>query len=575
MSMLYLKQFRELFLSAVKTFYKEGVISLVKKAAEYLLPRKYKYSPPCYSAEVNIKIQNLEYKPFFTIIILLEDIKNLTKIITSIKNQWYKHYEIILIEDLVNSNYNYNTLNNELNIKSITLEPAFDLKRRILKEANGEFILFMNSECLLSPDLLYKITLRLNKSKSQVLYFDEDVVDTKGNHNLPFFKPDYSYHLLLSFNYFGICFCVDKHLFNKIDCLGDYNGYNLLYDISLQCIENTKRIDHIPEVLFHNLQQRKLNTDSKSVEVVNDHLKRKRILAKVEFDNSLGCNDVIYSLPEPKPFISLIILTKDKLNYLRRFIKSIITKSTYPNYEIIIVDNRSEKKETIEWLNKAQKLYDNLKVVKADFQFNWSKLNNKGIKASQGDVLIFLNNDMEVISNDWMERMAGDALQPEVGTVGALLLYKDYTIQHAGAVVGLIGWCNHLYRFSKVNKKKHRPFVSPLYKRNILASTGACLCVSRKVIEDIGMFDERYCITDGDIEFSLRAFDRGYINVYNPYVRLFHYEGKSRSNNVLQTDLDYAKKVYIKYLENGDPYYNKNLSLYTPEPKIKLFSLKR
>lgn len=554
--MISYRRFSELFFSAMKKIRKEGIASVVKKTAEYIYHKKYKYKHPVFSDDIRQKIDNLPYKPLFTIIIAdSENCKYLNEILHSADSQWYTNFDVYLVSE------NSTNIPEKYKDKISSIEKIKDFSK-------GDFIIFLSDDSVLSPDCLYEIALEVNQERYDLLYFDEDVKKSKSKYINPVFKPDFSYNLLLTYNYFGSCICINKNLLKNMQINKDYSLENILYDISLRCTEYNGSVRHIPKVLFHKLYDDSDDNNLEAVEIVRNHLNRKNISAEVTFDRRLNCTDVRYNLPDVAPLISLIILTKDKLNYLKNFIESIIDKSSYKNYEIIIVDNNSEKEETLEWFDKIQKQFANIKVITSNCKFNYSKLNNTGIAETAGDVLIFLNNDMEIISHDWMERLAGDALQTNVGIVGGLLLFKDYTIQHAGVVAGLSGWCGHVYRFQKPTTKS-TPFISSLYKREVLANTGACMCVSRKVLNDIGTFDERFEITDGDVEFSLRAIDNGYVSVFNPYVKLFHYEGKSRGNKVLESDLSLAEVVYKEYWASGDPYFNTNLSLYSLKPKIK------
>lgn len=242
------------------------------------------------------------------------------------------------------------------------------------------------------------------------------------------------------------------------------------------------------------------------------------------------------------------------------------TKTDYPDYEILIINNNSVEKETFEWFEK-QKLRSSVRIVNANYEFNWSKLNNHGVREASGEIFVFLNNDTLVISEDWLQRLAEKALREDVGTVGGLLLYQDNTIQHAGVVIGLGGWADHIFKGMNPNHFGS-PYISPMVTRNVIASTGACLAISKKTLEKIGLFNEDFIICGSDVEISLRSIEHGLVNIYDPHVKLYHLESKSRSSYIPPIDFELSKFFYGPYLEKGDPYFNRNLSLNNLAPKL-------
>jgi GT2 family glycosyltransferase len=265
--------------------------------------------------------------------------------------------------------------------------------------------------------------------------------------------------------------------------------------------------------------------------------------------------------------VSIIIPIKDGWQMTDACIKSIVEKSSYKNIEILILDNNSVNSDTIKWLAEAPLVYNRLKTIKASFDFNWSKLNNYGIKHSKGDVYIFLNNDTLVISEDWIERLCENALRSRVGAVGPLLLYEDGTIQHAGVVVGLGGWADHVFRREEP-QFTIGPYLSPAVTRNVLAVTGACMCVSRQTLEEIGLFNENFIICGSDIEFCIRAHEAGKYNIYNAFVKMYHLESKSRDGYIPPIDYKLSWKYYKPYLLNIDPFFNPNLDINSTNPRI-------
>ena len=344
----------------------------------------------------------------------------------------------------------------------------------------------------------------------------------------------------------------------------------------LRLTEKTDKIFHIPQVLYswrETESSTALNAAAKpyahesGLKALNEHLSR-RYGEGAAWCESAEWNfvyDVRYRLPRDVK-VSIIIPTRDKPGLLKTCIDSIIEKTSYAHYEIIIMDNGSSEKEAVRYLDKIKG--DRVKVVSAPYAFNWARINNHGMEEATGDLFVFLNNDTVVISADWLQRLAEKAMRKEIGTVGAMLLYKDGSIQHAGVVVGMGGWADHVFKgFKPVHYGS--PFISPVITRNVLASTGACLAVSRDTIDRIGPFNEDFIICGSDVELSIRAYKHGLRNIYDPHVQLYHLESKSRENiQIPESDFHHSAAHYRDFLENGDPYYNPNLDLQSLIPAV-------
>ena len=351
------------------------------------------------------------------------------------------------------------------------------------------------------------------------------------------------------------------------------------YDLLLRMSECAENIVHVPEILY---SWRTLPTSTSTnaaakpyaqtagQKAVQAHLDRTlgKDVARVEETENLFVYDVRYNIRE-WPLVSIIIPTKDHADDLQNLLSSLFSKTIYEKYEIIILDNNSEKEETKKYFSEIQEKNENIKVVDAKYKFNWSKLNNQGIRVAKGDVLVFLNNDVKIIEAEWLQRLVERAVQPDIGIVGGLLLYEDGTIQHAGVVVGMGGWADHVFK-GMMPIHRGTPFISPMVARNVTACTGACIAVARDVIEKIGGFDERFIICGSDVEFCIRAIDEGYRNLYVPQIKLYHYESKSRDSYIPQIDFDLSDIMYSGYRNGGDPYYNKRLRLDTCIPEVRV-----
>ena len=442
--------------------------------------------------------------------------------------------------------------------------------------ASGEFIALLDHDDEITADALYENVLLINEHPdADMIYSDEDKITEEGRRHSPLFKPDWSPDTLLSQMYTCHLGVYRTELVREVGGFREGFEGSQDYDLVLRLTEKTSKIYHIPKILYswrETASSTSFNPASKpyahesGLRALNEHLSRvyQKDEAWCESTKWDFVYDIRYKMPDEIK-VSIIIPTRDKLKLLSSCLDSIMNKTSYTNYEIIVMDNNSTEKETKQYFKINS---DRIKIVNASYDFNWAKINNHGMEVSTGDVFVFLNNDTTVISEDWLQRMAEKAILKDVGTVGALLLYEDGTIQHAGVVVGMGGWADHVF---KGFKPLHygSPFISPMITRNVLASTGACLAVARKTIERIGRFNEDFIICGSDVELSIRAHKHGLRNIYDPFVQLYHLESKSRTNiQIPEDDFRHSAHTYREYLESGDPFYNKNLDLHALIPAV-------
>lgn len=531
------------------------------------------------------KVQKISHSIKFSIIMPVYnvEIKWLDKALESIRKQTYKRWEVCIADD-ASTDFRVQEYLKQVDDKRVKIkfleknQGISGASNEAASMATGDYMLLMDNDDELHPDALYDFCKDIMKTKADILYSDMDMIDTEGNHSAPLFKPDWSPDLMLSQMYLGHLVGFKKELFEL--CGGfqrEYDGAQD-YDLILRMSESATYISHIPKVLY---SWRTLptstaaNADSKPYaqtagqRAIQAHLDRKLGdgSATVEETENLFVYDVRYNINK-KPLVSIIIPTKDHVDDLRAAIDSIFSKTVYDKYEIIILDNNSEKKETMDYFKEIQMKYDNVRVEEAKYEFNWSKLNNQGIQMAKGDVFVFLNNDIEILEPSWLQRLVEHAVQPNTGVVGGLLLYEDGTIQHAGVVIGIGGWADHVYK-GMMPIHHGSPYISPMVARNVTACTGACMAISRSVIEKIGRFDERFIICGSDVEICIRALDEGYKNIYVPQVKLRHYESKSRDSYIPKIDFKLSDIMYSGYRKGGDPYYNINLSTDTCVPQVK------
>ena len=440
--------------------------------------------------------------------------------------------------------------------------------------STGEYIALLDHDDLYTPDALYWNAKAIMETGADVLYSDENHLALNGLYINPFYKPDFSPDLLYSQMYICHLLVFRKELFESIGGYrAEYDG-SQDYDLMLRFYEKTDKICHIPRLLYAWRESENSTASNSGAKpyahtagknALDSHLKRKYgSKAYVEETEDTFVFNPRFPLKN-KPLISIIIPMKDHWEMTDACIKSIVDKSSYRNFEIVILDNRSEKEDTFRWFAQIQKM-DAVRVIKADMEFNWSKLNNFGVRHAKGDVFVFLNNDTLVITEDWLERLAENALRPEVGVVGGLLLYQDNTIQHAGVVVGMGGWADHLFK-GMAPIHYGSPFVSPIISRNVLAVTGACMAVSKSTLEKIGPFDEEFIICGSDIELCIRAHEHGLLNRMDAKVQLYHLESKSRDSYIPEVDFQKSAIAYAPYRDNVDPYFSINLDRNSTTPR--------
>jgi glycosyltransferase involved in cell wall biosynthesis len=443
-----------------------------------------------------------------------------------------------------------------------------------LKLVKGDYVGLLDHDDVLSPHALEEVVSVIQKNTEvELIYSDEDKLSDDGKtRQLPFFKPDWSPDLLMGVNYITHFLVVKTDLLKEVNGLrSDFDGAQD-YDLLLRLTEKTNKIVHIPKILYHwrladgstaKEVGEKSYADTAGQRALQEAVQRRRINAEVvEIPDRPTNYRLRFSLPKKQPMVSIVIPFKDKPELLKQCVESILTKTTYENYEIVLVSNNSEEKETFRLLDRLGKS-TKCRVYKWDFPFNYSKVNNFGVSKAKGEYIVLLNNDTEVITPEWLDELVGVSSQPGVGAVGPLLLYPDTKngIQHAGVILGMGSMAGHVFRHHQPGDWTH--FGIPLWPRNYLAVTAACMIVSRKLYDEVGGLDEAFIVAGNDVAFCLSLHEKGYRNIYWPYASLYHYESVSVGtyNNGIQSDYDHSLKYYKKYHELGDPYFNKNLDL--------------
>jgi len=440
-----------------------------------------------------------------------------------------------------------------------------------IKAATGEFIGFLDHDDELSPAALYEMVKLLQEHpEADVIYSDEDKLESKGKRSEPFFKPDWSPEYALSCNYvchFGL---YRRKLVDEVGGLRSEFDGSQDYDLLLRMVEKTQNVFHIPEILYHwrksggstaKTALAKSYSTEAGQKALQEHLQRQGVPAQVlngEYPNRYWVRPSIRGNTK----ISVIIPTRDGVEVLERCIHSIETRTDYPNYEILIVDNGSSKPETLKFFSTLRH-----RVLRLDEPFNYSRLNNFGVQHASGDFLLLLNNDTEVISPEWMRAMLELCHVPGVGIAGAKLYYPDGRIQHAGVVLGIQGVAGHSHKYFPRHSRGY--FDSLVCIRNYSAVTAACLMVRRDAFEAVGGFDEELKVAFNDVDFCLRVRDKGYRIAWTPHAELYHHESATRGFDLDVREIELMKQRWGERLVN-DPYYNRNLTLQHENFSIRL-----
>ncbi len=526
-------------------------------------------------------VASLAHQPLISIVTPVYDVDEewLRKAVESVMRQVYPNWQLCLVDDgskkphigpLLRAYAEKDSRIKTVRQKNGGISAASNTGLRM---AEGEFVAFMDHDDELAPEALYEVVRRLNVEPDlDLIYSDEDKLDLQGRRETPFFKPDWSPDLLLSMNYICHLTVARKRLLDEVGGFRSVFDGSQDHDLLLRVTERTQRIAHIPQVLYHwrNLPQStavsfssKPYTIQAARKALEEALERRGREGSVLVDPR-GFYAVRYKLQD-QPRISIIIPTKDKVELLKQCIDSIRARSSYPNYELLVVNNNSTEPATFEYFSKLPAPH---RVLTDSRPFNWAAINNAAAAQATGDYLLFLNNDVEVLTPDWLEAMLEHAQRPEVGAVGARLLFPNNTLQHAGVVMGIGGVAGHAFKLLGDDQPSYIHQADVI--RNYSAVTGACMMVRRTVFQELGGFDEQLRVAFNDVDFCLRMRERGYLIVYTPYAKLYHFESATRGTLHPPEDDLLMRERWARVLRNGDPYYNPNLTLKHEDFSLKL-----
>ena len=535
---------------------------------------------------------NFTIQPKISIVVPLYNtkIEYLNEIIQNMKAQTYSNWELCLadgseikqpeIEELtkLDERIQYRYLNQNLGIAKNT-NAAIEL-------ATGEYIGLLDHDDLLAEFAIYEVVKCINEHpEAKFIYSDEDKFsDSIEDRYSPHFKPDFAIDTLRSLNYICHFAVIKTALIKEID--GFHEGYDGAqdYDLFLRITEHTDKIVHIPKILYHwrvhpGSTAAAVTGDAKpyayeaGIKALENHLQRMHLQGTVEHGKYLGTYKITYAIKSMDK-ISILIPNKDHKKDLKLCIDSILRLTTYPNYEIVVIENNSQKNETFEYYKKIEE-HDKIKIIYyPEKEFNYSKIINYAVKRVDGTYILQLNNDTELLTPDWLEQFVGLAQRQDVGIVGAKLYYPDKTIQHAGIIIGINGTAGHILRNLQQHKKAY--FFRESIIQNFSAVTGACLFSKKEIYEEVGYMNEKYKVALNDVDFCLKVRKKCYQVVWTPYIELNHFESKSRGYETTkeqtkryQNEINLFKTDWNNLLKKGDPFFNINFRTDVENYRIK------
>jgi len=515
----------------------------------------------CYVSSPS-QAQLTEFPLISLIIVLDKETPYLSHCLNSVVTQIYPQWEICIVaaDNTVLKEYR-RRFPNQIKLADNQTSTPYNTA---LEMVTGEYVALMEPFDLLTKDALLEIAKWINQSSVDMLYSDEDQVNEGGLFDAPYFKPDWSAEMLKGQLYTGQLSVYRTHLLKKI---GGFRGELQalqIWDMTLRFTAQTQRIQHIPKILYHKRRQPPLSSTLR-LKMLQAALDREGQGGRVTLNTTAPNTCLLHYPVQGEPLVSIIIPTKDMADTLAQNIEAIRTITTYPHWEIIIVDNGSTEAATFALFEKYQaELGTNFTVSRHDIPFNFSKLVNQGVKAAQGEIILLLNNDTEILGPpDWLQEMIGFAQHPEIASVGCKLLYpEDNTIQHAGVICGVAGIANHSHKHFPAESRGY--FDRLAMVSNYSAITGACLMIKRK-LWDKG-FDEKLPIAFNDVDFCLKLHTKGLRHVVLPQVTFYHHESKTRGledttakQARLSESAAYMEQRWGTLLQN-DPFYNPHLS---------------
>lgn len=526
-------------------------------------------------------------KPLISILIPTynSNLKFLHECLDSVLNQTYPHWELCIADDASSDDQVRQTLlqyaakDNRIKLEFRRINGHIcEASNSALKLATGEYVLLLDHDDLLAKEALFFLIESINQfPQAEIIYSDEDKVDPDGKRFDPHFKSDFNLDLLYSHNYISHLGVYKRDLLESIG--GFRKGLEGAqdYDLLLRCIlkVNVDKIIHIPKILYHwrasinstaLTSSNKAYTSESGLKALTDYFRSKGNRVDIFLGETPNTYRASWAIPDKRPLISLIIPTRDRLDILKQCISSILERTSYQNYEILIVDNDSVEHETLEYFKHIQSADTRVRVLHFPGEFNYSKINNWAVERSRGELIGLINNDIEVISSEWLTEMISHALRPDIGAVGAKLLYMDDSIQHAGVILGIGGVAGHSHKYYTIADQGY--FSRLKLVQNYSAVTAACMVLRKELFQILGGLDEHNLkIAFNDVDFCIKIRELGYRNLWTPFALLYHHESISRGvENTPEKQARFMSESKFMKEKWGDklkvdPLYNLNLTL--------------
>lgn len=526
-------------------------------------------------SRIRKQIRSFRQQPLFSILVTLSDPdpKHLAAALQSVRRQIYPYWELCIApsasypREVRRLLSRYTRLDRR--IRLCEGGKGRDVANEALVSARGDFVTFVNGNDKLASTALYFVAREINQHpKIRLIYSDEDRLDIQGRRTDPHFKPDWNRTLLLGQDYVSHLSVFRSDLIKSLGFRGNFGG-SQHYDLLLRCAEaiSPDQVRHVPRVLYHRRTPEKPIEPERATSAVQEHLDRKGIAAEVTSHGEKGYRRVRYLMPDVRPSVSIVIPTRDMIQLLRPCLRSILEKTSYAPFEIVLVDNGSSEAVALDYLTELSRDH-RVRLFRREEEFNYSRLNNFGVQQSEADFVALVNNDVIVISPEWLEELVSQAIQPGVGAVSPRLLYPDGRVQQAGVILGagFHGVAEVAHRGLPKNEEGY--FGRAVLAQELSALGGACLLVRRSTYLKVGGFDERNLkVAFNDIDFCLKLFERGYRMIYTPSVELYHLEHASRGfenttskQRRFTEEIEYMKEKW-KHRLLCDPAYNPNLAL--------------
>ena len=586
---------KEILKETTKNKFRNRVLSIYNETFSFTLP-SIDYEEWIESVEqislpsrelASLHIGDMSYKPVISIVMPVYNPQDiyLRACIDSVLAQSYPYWELCIADDK-SPNANIEKTLKEYEIKDSRIRVNYRKENghisaasnSALELAQGDYIALLDHDDVLPEHALFYVAQKLNNQPElQIIYSDEDKLNAQGERFDPHFKCDWNPDLFFSQNYVSHLGVYKTELLNKI------GGFRLGLegsqdqDLFLRCLPHVKpqHIGHIPKILYHwrtvegstalGAGQKSYTTEA-GIKALQDYFRTQKAGVKVEVGLVPNTYRLHYPIPKNKPLVSLLIPTRDRRGLTETAVRSIIEKSIYTNFEIIILDNGSVEKDTLEFFTNIQREDRRVRVIRYDHPFNYSAINNFGVKHARGSIIGLINNDVEVINPGWLTEMVSHCLREEIGCVGAKLYYSNDTVQHGGIILGIGGVAGHSHK----NFPRNHPgyFSRLLLVQSLSAVTAACLLVRKDVYEAVnGLDEENLTVAFNDVDFCLKVQALGYRNIWTPYAELYHYESISRGNEDTVEKIErFSSEVNCMINRWGgnllkDPFYSANLTM--------------